>query len=104
MNTNTTNALNTEVKPACRRWFSENYFSNKTHLVILGIMWALSLLTVAFQINKGISSPDVDESFVLVILGLLYGMLSLYVMLVKANKKLMSYEDSGNKENHHGSI
>ena len=66
----------------------KNYYSKKTHLVILALIWVFSVLTLVIHVHDGISNPQTVESFALITLGLIYGTLALYVMLAKAKKEL----------------
>ena len=70
-----------------------NYFSEQTHLIILALIWVFSVLTLVIHVRDGISNPQTIESFALITLGLIYGMLALYVMLAKAKKELKSIKE-----------
>ena len=70
-----------------------NYFSEKTHLIIIALIWVFAVLTLVIHVYGGISNPQTVESFALITLGLIYGMLSLYVMLAKAKKELKSIKE-----------
>ena len=59
----------------------KNYFSEKTHLIIIALIWVFSVLTLVIHVHDGKSDPQTAESFALITLGLIYGMLALYVML-----------------------
>ena len=68
----------------------KNYFSEKTHLIILAFIFVLAVFTLIIHVHDGKSDPQTAESFALITLGLIYGMLALYVMLAKAKKELKS--------------
>ena len=68
----------------------KNYFSEKTHLIILAYIWVLAVFTLIIHVHDGKSDPQTVESFALITLGLIYGTLALYVMLAKAKKELKS--------------
>ena len=68
--------------------YKRHSFSYKVHLTILAIIWLVSVATLVIQVARGTSNPDTAESLAMTTLGLLYGMLCLYVMLKEANRKL----------------
>ena len=70
-----------------------NYFSEKTHLIILAFIFVLAVFTLIIHVHDGKSDPQTAESFALITLGLIYGMLALYVMLAKAKKELKSIKE-----------
>ena len=71
----------------------KNYYSEKTHLIILALIWVFSVLTLVIHVHDGKSDPQTVESFALITLGLIYGMLALYVMLAKAKKELIAIKE-----------
>ena len=71
----------------------KNYYSEKTHLIIIAMIWVFSVLTLVIHVHGGVSDAQTVESFALITLGFIYGMLALYVMLAKAKKELIAIKE-----------